>query len=240
MIEAEPGDAPEPAADPAADVIAWAHNETSTGVMVAGPPAGGCRRRPRSCRRHVRRRRPARRPDRGRRLLLRAAEGLRLRRRALARAAEPGRGRADHRARRRRGALAAGVPLAGDGARELAQGPDLQHARAGDPAAARRPGRVDARRRRASMVRRALPRLVRAPLRLGRGERVRDAVRRRSGQALARRRHDRLRGGASTPPPSPPPCGRTGSSTPSRTASSAATSCGSGCSRRSSRRTSRR
>ncbi len=34
VIEAAPGDAPEPAADPAADVIAWAHNETSTGVMV--------------------------------------------------------------------------------------------------------------------------------------------------------------------------------------------------------------
>ena len=34
LIEAEPGDAPAPVADPAADVIAWAHNETSTGVMV--------------------------------------------------------------------------------------------------------------------------------------------------------------------------------------------------------------
>jgi phosphoserine aminotransferase len=34
LVEAEPGDAPEPAADPAADAIAWAHNETSTGVMV--------------------------------------------------------------------------------------------------------------------------------------------------------------------------------------------------------------
>jgi len=34
LIEADPGDAPTPAADPAADVIAWAHNETSTGVMV--------------------------------------------------------------------------------------------------------------------------------------------------------------------------------------------------------------
>ena len=34
MVEAEPGDAPEPVADPEADVIAWAHNETSTGVMV--------------------------------------------------------------------------------------------------------------------------------------------------------------------------------------------------------------
>src|SRR3954468_2689380 len=34
VIEAEPGDAPSPVADPLADAIAWAHNETSTGVMV--------------------------------------------------------------------------------------------------------------------------------------------------------------------------------------------------------------
>jgi phosphoserine aminotransferase len=34
VIEAEPGDAPAPRADPDADVVAWAHNETSTGVMV--------------------------------------------------------------------------------------------------------------------------------------------------------------------------------------------------------------
>jgi phosphoserine aminotransferase len=34
VIEAEPGDAPELTADPAADAIAWAHNETSTGVAV--------------------------------------------------------------------------------------------------------------------------------------------------------------------------------------------------------------
>jgi phosphoserine aminotransferase len=34
LVEAEPGSAPDPVADPAADVIAWAHNETSTGVMV--------------------------------------------------------------------------------------------------------------------------------------------------------------------------------------------------------------
>src|SRR6266513_2520910 len=33
-VPAAPGDAPEPIADPAADVLAWAHNETSTGVMV--------------------------------------------------------------------------------------------------------------------------------------------------------------------------------------------------------------
>src|SRR3954452_4169248 len=30
---AEPGDAPDPIGDPSADVVAWAHNETSTGVM---------------------------------------------------------------------------------------------------------------------------------------------------------------------------------------------------------------
>jgi phosphoserine aminotransferase len=34
LIEAEPGDAPAPIADPETDVLAWAHNETSTGVMV--------------------------------------------------------------------------------------------------------------------------------------------------------------------------------------------------------------
>ncbi|MGZ5375747.1 MAG: phosphoserine transaminase [Solirubrobacterales bacterium] len=34
VIEAEAGDAPEPTADLGADVLAWAHNETSTGVSV--------------------------------------------------------------------------------------------------------------------------------------------------------------------------------------------------------------
>jgi phosphoserine aminotransferase len=34
VVAADPGDAPEPIADPEADAIAWAHNETSTGVMV--------------------------------------------------------------------------------------------------------------------------------------------------------------------------------------------------------------
>jgi phosphoserine aminotransferase len=42
VLGADPGDAPEPAADPSADVVAWAHNETSTGVMVPvrRPPGG--------------------------------------------------------------------------------------------------------------------------------------------------------------------------------------------------------
>ena len=34
VIHAEPGDAPAVQSDPSADVVAWAHNETSTGVMV--------------------------------------------------------------------------------------------------------------------------------------------------------------------------------------------------------------
>jgi phosphoserine aminotransferase len=42
VVGAEPGDAPEPVSDPTADAIAWAHNETSTGVMVpVTRPAGG-------------------------------------------------------------------------------------------------------------------------------------------------------------------------------------------------------
>jgi len=41
VIEADAGDAPEPRSDDAADVIAWAHNETSTGVMLpVSRPAG--------------------------------------------------------------------------------------------------------------------------------------------------------------------------------------------------------
>jgi phosphoserine aminotransferase len=34
VVKADPGDAPAPTSDPSADVVAWAHNETSTGVMV--------------------------------------------------------------------------------------------------------------------------------------------------------------------------------------------------------------
>jgi phosphoserine aminotransferase len=34
LLEADPGDAPEPRGDSGADAVAWAHNETSTGVAV--------------------------------------------------------------------------------------------------------------------------------------------------------------------------------------------------------------
>jgi phosphoserine aminotransferase len=41
VIDAPAGEAPDPTSDPEADVIAWAHNETSTGVMVpVRRPAG--------------------------------------------------------------------------------------------------------------------------------------------------------------------------------------------------------
>ncbi len=41
VIAADPGGAPEPVGDPAADAVAWAHNETSTGVMLpVTRPAG--------------------------------------------------------------------------------------------------------------------------------------------------------------------------------------------------------
>ena len=41
VIDAAPGDAPAPAGDPSVDLIGWAHNETSTGVMVpVQRPAG--------------------------------------------------------------------------------------------------------------------------------------------------------------------------------------------------------
>jgi phosphoserine aminotransferase len=34
VVSAEPGGAPDPVGDPSCDLVAWAHNETSTGVMV--------------------------------------------------------------------------------------------------------------------------------------------------------------------------------------------------------------
>jgi phosphoserine aminotransferase len=41
VVKADPGGAPEPQSDPSVDVIAWAHNETSTGVAVpVQRPAG--------------------------------------------------------------------------------------------------------------------------------------------------------------------------------------------------------
>jgi phosphoserine aminotransferase len=41
LVEAPAGDAPDPVADPGCDVICWAHNETSTGVMAPVLRPGG-------------------------------------------------------------------------------------------------------------------------------------------------------------------------------------------------------
>ena len=136
IVSADPGDAPDPAAlgaavgDDGADLLAWAHNETSTGVMAPVSAAGGQRRRARGDRRNLRRGRAAGRPHPGRRLLLRPPEVLRRRRRPVARAAQPRRPGADRRAARLR-ALDPRIPVAAHGAGELRQGPDLQHARRG-------------------------------------------------------------------------------------------------------------
>ena len=81
IIKSEPGDAPVFAAEAGIDVYATPHNETSTGVAVtprrvAGADDGALLAR----RRHLRRRRPRGRHRRDRRVLLRPAEVLRLRR----------------------------------------------------------------------------------------------------------------------------------------------------------------
>ena len=123
----EPGTHPELVADATVDTYAYPHNETSTGVMTdvrrpgddglvlvdATSGAGGLPRR----------------ADPLRRVLLRAAEVLRRRRRTLDRALFP-RGHRAHRTSRRERAVGPAVAQPADRARELAPRPDLQHARA--------------------------------------------------------------------------------------------------------------
>ena len=184
---------PLPIADPTCDVVAWAHNETSTGVMVAGRSRVGDGARARS----TPPRAPAACPSTSSEAdvyyfapqkCFAADGGLWL---ALL---SPAAQRA-HRARSpRRRPLDPRVPVARDRARQLAQGPDLQHARARDAAPARRPARVDERQRRPGLVRAAHHRVLARSSTAGPRRRAfADAVRRRPGQALARRRHDRLR-----------------------------------------------
>ena len=236
MISADPGGAPDPAGagplavDGGADVIAWAHNETSTGVMV-----------------------PVRRPSAGADTLVlidatSGAAGLPvdvsqtdayyfapqkgfgsdgglwlalLSPAALDRVAELGDS----------GRWIPEFLSLDDRAGELDQGPDLQHPGARHAAAARRPAPLDARRGRPGVVRGAHLGLVRAPVRVGREQPPRDPLRARtpgsarwsSGRSTSTRR--------STPPRWRRRCVRTASWTSSRTASWGATSCGSGCSR---------
>ena len=142
--------------------IAWAHNETSTGVMVPVRRPGRCRRRARPGRRHLRRRRPAAstrprptpttsRPQKG----FGSDGGLWLA--LLSPAAMERITELDGAAGRWQPAfLSLAIALENSRKDQTYNTPAR-----GDAAPARRPGRVDARLRRARLVRRALPRLVR-------------------------------------------------------------------------------
>ena len=88
VITSDPGSAPVFAAEAGIDLYGTPHNETSTGVAITPTRvAGRGRRRPHGLRRHLGGRRPGGGPDPVRRLLLRPAEVLRLRRWPLVRPA---------------------------------------------------------------------------------------------------------------------------------------------------------
>ena len=190
-----PATRPTPVADPAADVIAWAHNETSTGVMVEVERPEGAGDAPGPDRRHLRRRRPAGRPRR------RPTPTTSRRRRPSAPTAASGwRCSAPPRST---GSRSSTAPADRWQPAFLSLQTALENSRKDQtyntPALATLLLLADQvewmlGERRARVVRRrTLATLLGPPLRLGRALRVRDALRRRPGQALARRRHDRLR-----------------------------------------------
>ena len=145
VISAEPGSAPTPQTDPSCDVLAWAHNETSTGVAVpvqrpaeatdgqlvvidATSGAGGLPLDPRQVDAYY----------------FAPQKGFAVRRRAVDRADQPGRAGADRRAGRRR-PLDPAVPVAGHRGGQLREGPDLQHPGGRDAVPDGRADRLDAR-----------------------------------------------------------------------------------------------
>ena len=225
------------------DVYALTHNETSTGVvMPLRRPDGVERRRRRSSLVDATSAAGGLRfdPTRGRRLLLRAAEVPRLRRRAVARRLLARRDRA-HRADRGVRPLDPGLARPRHRPRELPQGPDLQHARrwprsssprsrsSGSTTTAGssgRPARCD--RSAETLYSWAEASDVATPF----VERPEDRSHVVAHHRL-RRTHRRDRSCRAC-------CAATASSTPSPTASSAATSCASRCSRRSTPTTSPR
>ncbi len=174
VVEADPGDAPEPTADPAADVIAWAHNETSTGVMVdvqrpegaaeslvlidATSGAGGLPLDAIQADAYYFA------PQKG----FAADGGLWLA--ALSPAAVARIEELDGAADRWQPAfLSLQTALDNSRKEQTYNTPGI-----GDPAAAERPGAVDARARRPRRLRRAHLRLLGPPLRLGRAQRFRQ------------------------------------------------------------------
>ena len=148
IVKAEAGSAPQPVTDPSCDVLAWAHNETSTGVMVpvvrpegatadqlvvidATSGAGGLPVDVREADAYYFAPQKSFAADGGLFLALLSPA-------ALERVAELD----------RVGPLDPAVPVAGHGRRQLGQGPDLQHPRRRDALPARRADRLDARPRR--------------------------------------------------------------------------------------------
>ncbi|VXC14073.1 hypothetical protein NOCARDAX2BIS_460005 [Nocardioides sp. AX2bis] len=168
-----------------------AQRDLDRGDGAGGPPArhpgrGGAGRR----RRDLGRRRAAGRRGRVRRLLLRPAEGLRLRRRAVVRAdvaGGPGPGRRDRRHRPAR----AGLAGPGHRRRPVGQAADLQHPGRRDAVPDGRAAGLDARPRRAAGRGRADDAVVVRAVRLGGGVVVRHPVRHRPGPPLAGGRHGR-------------------------------------------------
>ncbi len=170
VIESEPGDrARSVGSDDSCDVVAWAHNETSTGVMLrrrrARPATRWCwwtpPPAPAACRCDAAERR---------RLLLRPAEVLRRRRRHLVRRAAARRRSSGS---RRSAASDRWIPdfLSLTTALENSRKDQTYNTPGGGhPVAAGRAGRLDERRRRpAGVLRGPHPGVVLAPVRLGRG-----------------------------------------------------------------------
>ena len=239
VVSAEPGDAPDLVADPDADVVAWPHNETSTGVML-----------------------PVRRPAHA----MRSRWSTRRRGPAVCRSTSSQADVYYFAPQKSFGSegglwLALVSPAALERIDELSAATDRWQPASLSLAHAVENSRLDQTYNTPAIATLLLladqldwmlgngglefcvARTTASSAHLyGWAERtaVGDAVRRRPGEALARRRHHRLRRRTSTRPRLRKPCAATGSSTSSPTASSAATSCASACSRPSTRPTSRR
>jgi hypothetical protein len=225
VVSAEPGSAPKPVGSADADVLAWAHNETSTGVMIdvrrpadAGDAlvvidgtsgAGGLPLDPLQADAYYFAPQKSFASDGG--LWLALLSPAALERSGGDRRLEPFRPR---------------LPVAAAGARRVGQGPDGEHAGDRHALPDGRAARLDARRRRPRLVRRAHPRVLGPPLRLGRAGHATTpfVADRRRARWSSRRSTSTSR---STPPRSPRRCARTGSWTSSPTASWGETSCAS-------------
>jgi hypothetical protein len=157
----------------------------------SGAPGGRrCGRADRH-RRHFRRRRVGRRPERVRRLLFRTAEVLRVRRRHLVRPGKSCRHRTN-RVDKRLGSLGSGLPRPEDRLGQLTGQPDVQHSGPFDDPANSRAGRLVQRAGRTRLDDRSHLAIVITPLRLGGIPLVHNALRCGSGQEISRCRHNRF------------------------------------------------